>query len=359
MAKLISAKFPGRCKVCKGRFPAGAPILWDKENGAIHQGCAQGDSGNGNGNSQSQPKHETQTQAKPKAEIQGHNEALPSAIVQGKESSWTIDWSALRDFLKRAVNGDGSMASIRRNAQRIVEWQEGGSWSGFTKNQIRDWLGNGYKADAIQGLSDFTPPLRDKRHYIYAEEGEEIFVDRVLSGEDNFMGQWTKRDRIPGIAFEAEIMFASSVDAKVVNAYNAWICKAAYALESAGIDCQITLKFTSAEMCGVSGENTHTIVRVKQENESTDFWNFSPMLSPAALRAFGFTAMALHADSRGKTADMGMGRGNRNSYDWAVKWDSERRVLTVACPYVPRGNFPEEDMSRQLREALREMTTQG
>jgi hypothetical protein len=179
-------------------------------------------------------------------------------------------------------------------------------------------------------------------------------LDRALSGDDTYMSQWTERENIPGVAIEAEIMFASSVSAEVVNAYNVFICRALLTLESEGIDCQVTLKFSSDD-AAQDGSFLHSIVRVKKENEATDFRSFSAMLSPAALRSFGFVSLILHADQRGQDASPTLGRGNRNSTEWAIDWNQERRVLEFRCPYVGAYSFPEEAMQAKLKAALHEM----
>ena len=41
MAKQMVAKFPGSCRECGNRFPKGERILWSKDKGARHLGCAE------------------------------------------------------------------------------------------------------------------------------------------------------------------------------------------------------------------------------------------------------------------------------------------------------------------------------
>jgi hypothetical protein len=270
-----------------------------------------------------------------------------------------MDWSELRKLVEASVNdSDTNFLKRSHNREKFADHtQEVGSFHGYTRNQLKEWLREGYRTSAIENLGDFSPPLREKRRYIFQEEGEEIFVDRALSGEDNFMGDWTQRDRIPGVAIEAEIMFSASTRAEVVNAYNAWLCKAVFALESAGIDCQVTLKFSSQNAIK-SGEMAHTIVRVKQENESADFMTFSPMLSPGALRTFGFSAMVCHAESRNMDIGTGFGRGH-NGGGWEVEWDNDSRILKIGCPYMQPASFPSESMDAKFRVALKAMAGKG
>jgi len=346
----MTSHYPGRCKSCGSRFAAGERIYWTKSSGAICMDCR---SGNGR-KDDAKEKAETET-GQPKPETRGMAEPLPTAQVAAKESYFTMDWADLKNFVSQTVR-DGKADYVTRNSNRskvIRHCTETGDWHGYTRNDLKQWLREGYKSSAIQNLGDFSPSLREKRKWIFSEDGDEIYVDRALSGEDNYAGEWSVQERIPGAAIEAEVMFAASVRAEVVNAYNAWICTAVYALESAGIDCQVTLKFSSHEAVK-SGETAHTTVRVKKENETADFMEFSPMLSPAALRTFGFTAIILHADSRGIDVDPGLGRGRRTAHNWDCSWDNERRVLKIDCPYIPQ-SFPREEMEAKFRKALKDM----
>ena len=345
----MTSHYPGRCKRCGAKFAAGTRIYWSKPTGAVCTKCIEEP---GDDKSQETKSQET---FNPRDIFKSAGQAIQTRGAH-PSSTFTVDWNELKTRVQASVNdSEVNFVSRKYNQEKVREHtQEVSSWHGYTRNQLKEWLRDGYKTSAIEDLGDFSPPLREKRRYVFMEEGEEIFIDRALSGEDNFMGDWTKRDRIPGVALEAEVMFSAATRAETVNAYNAWICKAVFALESAGIDCQVTLKFSSLSAVK-SGEEAHTIVRVKQENESADFVTFSPMLSPAALRTFGFTAMVLHAESRGANIGSGFGRGRGHvGSDWNVIWDNESRILKIDCPYSPR-SFPAEAMDAKFRLALKQM----
>lgn len=370
----MASRYAGKCKRCGKRFSAGSEIYWSRESGALCLECGSGstetrsDATKTTSEGRTTRKRETRSQrsADGKTEIrESHNPKLPGTVTRnGRHSYFTIDWMQLRDIIREAVN-EGSVSQISNpsNRQKILDCCKGDSWRGYTTNQLKRWIGSGYDSESIRGLGDFDPPLREKRRYRYCEDGDEILVDRALSGDDNYMAEWTTRENIPGVALEAEIMFAGSVNAEVVNAYNVFICRSVLTLESAGIDAEVTLKFSSDEMGSGDGLFYHSIVKVKKENEATDFRSFSAILSPAALRTFGFSTLLIHADANGRDGSWSIGRGNRgkdaiNSDRWAIVWNEERRVLEFFCPYSGVGKFPEEDMQRQLREALRAMKSQ-
>jgi len=351
----MSSRYNGRCKSCRTSFRAGDEIYWSKATGALCLKC--GESRKGTKQEGKAPEPNGNGSPVPvKEKIETRNVNLPSAVERGRDSYMTVDWSDLREIVREAAfNGDVSSCSIKENQKMILRHchNEISSWHGYSLGQLQRWLTEGYSDGTIHGLGEFTPPLREKRRYVYAEDGEEILIDRALSGDDNYFAAWTPKENIPGVACEIEIMFASSVSAEIVNAWNRFICRSMLTLEMAGIDAQITLKFTSGDAAN-DGKTLHSVVRVKKENEAVDFQSFSAMLSPAALRTFGFTSLVLHAEQRGKAVAYGIGHGHTGT-EWAIKWNPERRVLEFNCPYIPYGKFPEDEMQRQLRDALHSM----
>ena len=282
-----------------------------------------------------------------------------------QERFFTIDWSELKPTLLAAIDGKTELKLNRSNILSHVQVDHGySSWSGFTRAQSEKWLREGYVTEAISGLTEFVPPIREKRKFVFGEEGDEFHFDLAASGNDNYMSHFTKREAIPGVAIEASIMFSASTNAEIVNAYNVWLCKIAYSLDGAGIDCQITLDFPSWNMNRntrriSAGEGTlyHNIVRVKKENEASDFLSWSAMLSPAALRSYGFAVGDLHMESLGLVTDGSWGRGIPDRVAWKCWYDAERRVIRIENVYSGHygQSFPADDMTRQFRDCLKEM----
>lgn len=273
---------------------------------------------------------------------------LSKPISRGKESWFTLEWSELREIVKRYMSGENFSLTGTNREKFESHTNPRPTFHGYTRNQLERWLEKGFYPDAISGVA-IPAPIREKRRYQFVEEGEEILVDRVLSGEDNYMGEFTKRVTIPGATIEACITFQSGVSAEIVNAYNTFVCRAISTLENSGVDCEVTLKFSSGNLWNGSGM-TETLVRVKRVNESVDYKSYSPMLSPASYRTFGFLAYVLHAEKRGKQVNHGLGRGH-NGKEWKVQYDSDRRVIRFDCPYVPR-DFPAGRMESDFRSAV-------
>jgi hypothetical protein len=208
-------------------------------------------------------------------------------------------------------------------------------------------------------LEDFIPPIREKRRFVFEEEADEFHLDLAWGGADVYMSRFTKRDEIPGLAIEAEIGMSGGTSAYILNAYFTWICRVAFAVESAGIDTEITLQNHVVRLYSEkSNQETMTVVKVKKENEQSDFLSWSAMLSPASLRGLMFIAKTLRCDREGINANSSMGGRVDGRGGWSVKFDPFTRTMKFSTPFDPDG-FPEAQMTRELREALKSATQMG
>lgn len=277
----------------------------------------------------------------------------------------TIEWSDLKTLSLQVIRGESIRSSFNLSSnvevftRRFRDVDASSSWYGYTKSQLERWLTQGYSAEAIGDLSEFNPPIRDKRKLRFSEEGDEFHYDLAASGDENYMSEWTKRPSIPGLSLEIEIGFAAATNAEIVNAYNSWCCQAVYSLESAGIDTEIMLNLTCDSAGGGNlfadnrSQHGQTRIRVKRENEAVDFVSFSPMLSPAAVRTFGFAAQAMHTDKVNRPCSPTHGYWDIPR-DFGVTYDRENSKMRIACKPYGAHEFPREKMNAALRNALRE-----
>ena len=270
---------------------------------------------------------------------------------------YTVEWETLRDVTLRLCKGDGSDFGRPYNRRMALETIKGDkfydNWRGYTVNQLNDWLTNGYQNPAIHDLNDFAPPIREKRQYIVNEEGDEMLIDLVLSGADEFYGDFTPQDVIPGLAVDAEIGMVAGNDSRVLIDYFKWLNRALYALDSIGIDCEVTLRYECSSLFRQSSSKTATVVAVKRENEKTDFLSWSPMISPASFRSLMFIADLINGEAR--DWDVSPGQGRRSGGQWSVDYLPENSTLRLDCEWSSR-KFPEESMTTQLRRCLKEIT---
>jgi hypothetical protein len=280
-------------------------------------------------------------------------------VPELKQDTWhfTIEWMELREiaehFYRNGRTADALKKYIKRAANRrlAAEHLSAGDWHGYTADDVELWLLNGYQPELLQDVA-FNPPIRDKRKIIYGEEGDEFHYDLAASGDDRPFSSQTKRENIPGAAIQAMVSMSSSTRASVVNAYNVWIARAAFSLEDAGIDTEISFR-NDVQGSLTDGKKVITIVRVKKEGQTADFTSWSPMLSPAAFRTFIFLAKIIAGDRLNRDTEPGLGRpvgGNK----WDMQYDEKSRSLIPSCPSTP-SEFPGMDMTDALRKSLREM----
>jgi hypothetical protein len=347
--RLITSRYAGKCSVCQQRYGIGESVYWNptapRGKKAAHSRCVSPP--------QQQPQNSPATQA-----ISAPARAVAPA---GEIDVFNVDWNELKETMLRCTKGQ--LPAIRsHNASLFNRWltQPQSRWTGFTKQDVQRWLVQGYKLD---GLNFDNPPIpiREKRRLLFTDDGDEFHLDRALSGEDTFTSEWTKREVIPGLAIEAEIGLSAATSSKVMTAYFQFLCRAIYALEQAGVDLQVTLNLTCCELFGRSSTQIYsTKLRVKRENEASDFSAWSAMLSPAAMRAYGFCAQVLHADSSAVDCPSYMGMYRVPFLkEWAVDWDAEQARIHVRAVQHDAKEFPAEYMENQLREALAAMHTAG
>lgn len=338
---IITSKYAGKCRVCRAPIAIGDRVFWTRgTKGATCLKCHTGNSGSA----------DSPPEKKPMPELPGDVKKGSDVGTQSGVKIWSIDWQDLRDsFVDRKENKRVFKRS--HNQEQAKEYVKGDSWRGYTTENLERWIASGYQVTGLI-LGDPPVPIREKRKLFFSEDGDEFHYDLAMSGDDNYFSSWTKQESIPGLAIEVEIAMSANVSHEVLNAYASWVCRAIYALEENGVDCQVSLQISSRGTYGGDAAR-RTLIRVKKENEVSDFSYWSPMISPAALRGFGFHALALNSDAHDCDIAYGLGRPNgRNK--WEVRFDKDRRVLEINCTSSSSYSFPEEDMTRQLHDALSE-----
>ena len=327
----MPAKYRGYCPACRKSIRKGERIWFVKGKPAIHASCKE-----------SPPEGISDI-------------AIPSGSspvrTEGTVNEFSVDWAELRNRISNFIETGKGAPKPAKN-KRVWEDNLTGSreeWQGFSGRQLNGWLKQGFQTDSLKGLEEFNPPIREKRRLIFTEDGDEFHLDLALSGEEKYLSEWTKRESIPGVSLDIEIGSNAGVSAATVNAFNVWACKIAFSLETAGIDCEINVGYSCNGLFVEDSRQSRTLIRVKKENEATDFSAWSAMLSPAAFRGIMFAATAVHAEARNITCEYGLGRGiNRQ---WRCFYDEADSKLKVQADFDGR-EFPEESMNAQFRNAL-------
>jgi hypothetical protein len=326
--RTIRNRYSARCKKCSRNLPKGSKVFWSKDLGTFCLPC--GDNVN----------------AEPSMN------PVNSGIAKGSE--FAIDWAELKRFCLDFIAGKKPSFNDPSVASSITEYlvNPSESFQGYSGGQVKRWMEEGFRTEAIHGLGDFIPPIREKRKFRFHEDADEFHFDLAYAGEEIFMSEFTKREIIPGIRLDVVYSMSGGTDAKVVNDFNRWICKVAYSIEAAGIDAAINY-VNDSDFIGHLPKEKYTVIRVKKENEQTDYLSISPMLSPASYRTFLFVAICLHHNEKNYRVSPGLARPKRRP-DWSIEYDEIGRKISVFTPSNPR-NFNAEDMTSKLREILKRL----
>lgn len=336
--KRLTSRYPGRCANCQKSYRPGDVIWWAKGQKTLCGTC---------GNTTPAPT------TNPDAPKIGSSDSEPgSGKSQDSPVEFRIDWEDLRDVVLSHLAGQNTRKRSRNNDEIDTHVNRVSSWHGYTKDDLDRWIHSGYQVKGLL-LGDPPVPIREKRRLYFSEEGDEFHYDLAMSGDDNYFSSWTKQETIPGLSIEVGMAFSSHVKADVLIDYFSWVCRAIYSLEENGVDCQVSLVNVVQSPWQNDRLWRKNIVRVKKENEISDFSFWSPMISPASLRTFGFVSQSIAADE--SNADVSSSQGIPGHTDWGVKYDTEKRVLRISNSHSGSGySFPEELMQKQLLEALAE-----
>jgi hypothetical protein len=270
--------------------------------------------------------------------------------------NYTIDWNDLKKITLQALDYNMIVpASLDRNRERIREYAEGGPWAGFTGTELQGWILRGYRVESLRNIANPPIKIREKRRLIFGEEGDEFHYDMQMSGDDRPFSSMPKTPAMPGVSLQIGVSFLAGTSADVISDYVKWACRAAYSIESAGIDLEVNIDYGNEGSFGDS-RRSHINVRVKREGKATDFNSWSSILSPASLRGFGFIARTMAADSVKKVVASSQGRSIGR--EWNCVYDSKRRIIRISNPMQPR-SFPEMEMTDKLRKALDDLNKSG
>ena len=260
---------------------------------------------------------------------------------------FTIDFSALKNQWLAYVDGRLTPESPWL-AQAVQDWKTArpGGWSGGNAKQVAEWCRDGYSAGELAGDFGEYHETRDRRRLVFGETGE-LHADLAMSGFDYPFQEWTPRRRKPGLAVHIEFTFAASTPAKVVEEYGRWIAQMVQRFETSGFDLEVSLSIPGIGT--YQDDRTRkdvTHIRLKRENEASDFSDWSAMFSPGGFRVLGFTALALggvfHKTEVCSSLGMPDGKGQ-----WNIEWSPETRLLNVRCPNHS-DSFPADKLTKQL-----------
>lgn len=334
--KRIVNTFPAKCRDCGGILPKGSTVKWAKGFGVTHLTCRNPEIVNKPTN----PPPSAQSISKPAKQY---------------DPNWVIDWPDLKETLRNFAFKSEFPKGMNQSLKNYFHgnFSFGKEWTGGDIENLKRYITEGYRTTAIQGLAGLVPPIREKRRLKYGEEGDEFNYDIAMSGDENYMSFWTKREQIPGVKLSLELDgSAGSTDA--LMKYQRWMAQSIYALEAAGVDCEVEIFTLSRNLFRPQAAIARTAVRVKNSGEIADFAGISAMFSPLAFRGIMFGCFSLQAHEMG-LSQVGHGSGVTNR--WRCYYNPEIHAIVSDCDWHAT-TFPEEQHTEQFKQAIRDMKSQ-
>jgi hypothetical protein len=245
-------------------------------------------------------------------------------------------WTALQD------GGLGGLSARQREAAGQIQSLPD-SFSGCTREEMRDWVANGYVAPGM----DVKPVrnARPRRKLRFAEEGE-LQVDMALSGHDTPFLDWGKRTRAPGLKLKVELAVRAQTPPTVLKDYAEWLTALVAGLQDKGVDLEIDV-VSRARKVAANGSALDLSIRVKRFGRKSDLKSWGAILSPGGFRRLVFTGRIMGCEANGTKASAGF--GGSFGPEWGLEYDPKNHTLTVKCAALT-ARFPREEMSRQLGE---------
>ena len=243
-----------------------------------------------------------------------------------------IEWSEVKNAFTAAVENGTEVPGQPINEQ-IGRWyanpMKDDDWEGGSAAQTMKYVRTGYRAEHFAHSAEYAA-LSNKRHFTYNEDDGEIDLDRVFDGHDAIFLDREDRESRPGLRLMIEFAFAWTTDAEVISQYGAWVASLIKSLESSGFDLVIDLWLNLDQLFvgDAYDQRTNVFLRVKQENEQSNFTEWSALFGPTGFRQLGFLALCLAGVNNGGRVDGCFGT-TIGGKDWGVTYDREVQQVTI------------------------------
>jgi len=277
--------------------------------------------------------------------------------IEKKSRNIVIEWDEVKNkffdvvqdgkpWTSQPVMGERLMAMHRRPDEK-------NSWEGGSAVQTLGYLRDGYRAKEFLHSAEYVPQAMKKRPSWSDCDGE-IDTGRLLAGRDDFFLNRADRESRPGLRLQVEFAFASGCGSKTIQDYGAWVAGLIGSLEASGYDLVVDLWIPLEDLYqGDSyGFRSNVLVRVKRNNEVSDFTEWSVIFGPTGYRHIGFTAKCVAGDKIGKRATQSLGH-TIGGKTWGVQYDKETStvMITVNQRAYQGEEFPKQKLTDEAIEA--------
>ena len=228
------------------------------------------------------------------------------------------------------------------------------SWEGGSYLNTVSYLRDGYFAKEFAHSAEYVA-LAPKKRPQWAEEPDgDLDMGRLYGGYDNPYMVPAEADKKPGLRVMIEFAFACGVNAATIEKYGAWVAGLLGSLESSGYDLTVDLWIPLDNLFVDSrGRRDNVLIRVKRENEVSDFTEWSGIFSPAGYRHVGFCAKLVAGDKVGTQAESSL--GYTHAGQWDLDYDKTNSILKIHCNQQGHGMyggnaFPTESLNKKAQQ---------
>lgn len=281
-----------------------------------------------------------------------------------------IEWADVKHAFLRHVETNEWWTSQPPMARRLkryhdnpyIEHTEGGGgqegWEGGTPAQTLGWARHGFHAPQFAHSADMVPRSIKRRNSWNRDDGD-IDIARLVAGRDDFYLGSVKREARHGLHVQLEYAFAWTVNSATIEAYGAWVAGFLASLESSGYDLVVDVWMPlNAVFTGQSREDgeaqhrTNILIRVKRQNEVSDFTEWSALFAPTGYRHLGFTAIAVAGDKVDRRINAFFGQ-TVTGKSWGVDYDRDDQTVMITVNQRAGGKdrFPIDKLNRQAAKA--------
>jgi hypothetical protein len=224
------------------------------------------------------------------------------------------------------------------------------AWEGARPNDTVAWIENGFRAPEFSHSAEYIPK-HDKRRAFWNEEQGEVDLGRLYGGYDDFFMDVMNRPSRPGMRIQIEYSFSWTTKPNIIAEYGAWCAGFIRSLEMSGYDLVVDMWIHLDDLYhGDYNQRTSVLIRVKRENEVSNFTEWSALFSPSGYRHLGFLAKCIAGDKIKKQATGSL--GTCITGDWDVKYDNERSTTLITCNQM--GGSNDGAKKKLMKAAIRE-----
>ena len=210
-------------------------------------------------------------------------------------------------------------------------WASERHWDGGSYGATLDNTRNGFRAPEFEHSAEYVMLGQKKRPSWDDEPDGDLDMGRLYGGYDDYYMVPADDEKKPGIRVMIEFAFACGVSNDTIEQYGAWVAGLLGALEQTGYDLEVDMWIPLDSLFinqGGGSMRDNVLVRVKRQNEVSDFTEWSALFGPTGYRHLGFCAKLVAGDKIGLKCASGLGQ-TLGGTGWGLEYDPQESILKI------------------------------